>query len=87
MFGAAVLVAVIPSAAHADPAGCGGSGDIGINSTGLMTATAEAGCNGAASRTLVVEIKHDLSGQPELEGCEQFPAGEYAIISRSGQRL
>jgi hypothetical protein len=51
--------------AFADPAGCGGSGDISVNGAGLMTATAEAGCSVRQTRTLRVEIKHDLSFQPD----------------------
>ena len=61
----AILVAALPAVANADPAGCGGSGAAGINGNGYMTGTGEAGCNGVATRTYVIEIKQDISGQPD----------------------
>lgn len=60
------LGAVVPTvAAWAEPAGCSSSVSGSTSSTGLLQATANGSCAGNASRTLRVEIKQDLSAQPD----------------------
>ena len=62
---AALAFGGLAAAAFADPPGCGALGAININSSGFMTGTAEGSCNTSQTRTLRVEIKHDISFRPD----------------------
>jgi hypothetical protein len=61
-----VAAAVVPAtAASAEPAGCSSAVSGSTSSIGLLQATATGSCSGSATRTLRVEIKHDLNLQPD----------------------
>lgn len=54
------------SAAMADPAGCSkGLGDFGQNAGSALYASGSGACDSLASRILRLEIKQDLSFQPD----------------------
>lgn len=57
---------VVGSAAFADPSGCTAAvPDFGVNSAGRLQALGEGHCGTSANRNLQVEVKHDLSVQPD----------------------
>jgi len=61
-----LAAAVVPAgAASAEPAGCSSAVSGSTSSIGLLQATATGSCSGSATRSLRVEIKQDLSGQPD----------------------
>ena len=69
MIGAASVAVIafggLMAVAFADPPGCGAAGSISINGGGLMTGTAEGSCNTSQTRSLRVEIKHDVAFQTD----------------------
>ncbi|PTA44017.1 hypothetical protein [Micromonospora sp. RP3T] len=69
-------------AAYADPSGCSASTtDFGLDSGKKLQATGEGLCSTSASRNLQVEIKQDLSLQPDpvvAHGNDSRTAKSYA---------
>jgi hypothetical protein len=69
--GAVLVTAVagmVPAAAAyaSDPSGCSASTtSFGASNTGVMTAKGSGTCSGSATRTLRVEIKHNLTVRPD----------------------
>ena len=61
-----LAAAVVPAgAASAEPAGCSSAVSGSTSSIGLLQATATGSCAGAVTRTLRVEIKQAIPGQPD----------------------
>lgn len=62
----ATVILVIPqSPASADPPNCSASVVGSTSSLGVLKATASGSCSATATRTLRVEIKQDISFQPD----------------------
>lgn len=60
------LLLGLPAIAWSEPAGCTSKNvDFYVDSTGYMTNTGSGQCSAAATRTLRVEIKQDISFQPD----------------------
>ena len=62
---AAGAVIVPTAAAWANPPGCSNAVSGGTTSLGLLHATATGSCSATATRTMRVEIRHDISNYPD----------------------